>query len=92
VTWFSLAMAVAAVSGMTGSLIYLRIALRDASCRRSVDQLFVACTAAALLGFGLATWECVSSGQCFTPQRAERSQWDHAQLAPFGRAQVPARP
>ena len=91
-TWVSLAMVVAAVGGITGCLIYLRIALRDASQSRSVDQLVIACTVAALIGFGLATWDCVSSGQCFTPQRAELSQWDDMKFVSFGRPQVPAKP
>lgn len=88
-TWLSL---VAAVGGISGCLIYLRIAFRDASQSRSVDQLVIACTAAALIGFGLATWDCLSSGQCFTPQRAELSQWDDMKFVSFGRPQVPAKP
>lgn len=91
-TWLSLIMVVSAVGGITGCLIYLRIALRDASQTRSVDQLVIACTAAALIGFGLATWDCVSSGQCFTPQRAELSQWGDLKLVSFGRQQAPVKP
>jgi len=91
-TWLSLLMVCLAVGGITGCLIYLRIALRDASRRRSVDQLVIVCTVAALIGFGLATWDCVSTGQCFTPQRADLSQWNHMQLVSFGRQKVPVQP
>lgn len=91
-TWVSLVMVVAAVGGITGCMIYLRIAWRDASQSRSVDRLVIACTAAALFGFGLATWDCVSSGQCFTPQRSKLSQWDAMKLVSFDRQQAPVPP
>jgi hypothetical protein len=95
-TWLSLVMVISAVGGITGCLIYLRIALRAASQCRSVDQLVIACMAAALIGFGLATLDCLSSGQCFTPQRTEFSQWErqweHMQLVSFGRQKTPAQP
>jgi len=88
----SLAMAILAVNGLVGCQIYLRIALRDASRCRSVDQLVVVCTAAALIGLGLATWDCVASGECFTPQRVEQLQWERSQLMSFGRHTTPAQP
>ena len=78
-TWLGLAMAIVSLGGIVGCLIYLRLALYDASRCRSVGRLVVACTAAALIGFGLATWDCVASGECFTPQRAELSQWEGVQ-------------
>jgi len=75
-TWLSLVMAISAVGGITGCLIYLRVTLRDPSRCRSVARLIVACTVASLIGFGLATLDCLSSGQCFTPQRAGLSKWE----------------
>ena len=89
-TWLSLLMVVVAVSGITGCLIYLRLALRDAQRCRSVDHLVIACTAAALIGFGLATLDCLSSGQCFTPQRVEPPNWE--QFVSFGRHKAPVPP
>jgi len=91
-TWLSLLMVTIAIGGITGCLIYLHIALRDASQSRSVNQLVIACTAAALIGFGLATWDCLASGQCLTPQRAELPQWERVELVSFGRQQAPIKP
>jgi ABC-type cobalamin transport system permease subunit len=70
-TSLSLIVVIVAIGGITGCLIYLRIALRDASRRRLVDQLVIACTVATMLGFGLVTWNCIFSGSSFKPQRIE---------------------
>jgi hypothetical protein len=75
-TRLSLVVAILAVGGVTGCLIYLRVALRDPSRCRSVSRLVVICAGAALIGFGLATWDCLFSGRCFTPQRAGSSIWE----------------
>jgi hypothetical protein len=75
-TWLSLVMAILAVGGITGCLIYLRVALRDPSRCRSVARLVVACAVASFIGFGLATWDCLSRGQLFTPQRPGLSKWE----------------
>lgn len=69
VTWISTFLITVAIGGIVGGQIYLRLRLRSASQHRSVEQLVLIFAVAAMLGYGLVTIGCLSSGQCLMPTR-----------------------
>jgi hypothetical protein len=63
VTWVSTLLVAVAVGGIVGGQIYLRQRLGSAREHRSVEQVVLMFTAAAMLGYGLVAIDCVSRGQ-----------------------------